>query len=212
MKKLFAPLFLIFLIILVFFILLVAYSHNATRNRGIYTSIEIDTLNIEKFAFEFYQSHKNLANNSITRKEAAKDFQDQFKEAMKSVDLLKDIPMNLRTLKDQNDGNYTAHFWTAKLDRKLISPFDDINFDIVVTIPKEVVVNLVEDSNYLLDVSYVSHIDKIETFQYLIGYNDWVKTEHFELLPNENSYNGEQTYIIDLGLMLVDFISIQPYY
>lgn len=174
-------------------------------------SENIDTLNIEKFAFDFYRTHENIANNSITREEAAKEFQEQFKEAVNNSNLLKGLPMNLRTLKDQKNGKYTAHFWSVSIDRNFIAPFENLNFDFAVTLPKEVAVNLVEKSNYILDVTYISHIDNIRAFQHLVGYNDWVQTESFELKPNEKRYDGTQTFDIDLGMMLVDFKDIKPY-
>ena len=174
-------------------------------------SERIDTLNIEKFALDFYLTHKNIANNSITRQEAAKEFQSQFKEAVNNNELLKGIPMNLRTLKEQKNGKYTAHFWSISINRDLIQPFEGINLDFAVTLPKEVAINLVEKSNYLLDVTYIGNIDNIEAFQRLVGYNDWVQTDSFELKPNERKYDGEQTFDIDLGMMIVDFKDIKPY-
>lgn len=119
--------------------------------------------------------------------------------------------MNLRTLKDQHNGKYTAHFWSVSIDRDWIAPFDDVNFDFAVTLPKDIAVTLVEKSNYLLDVAYIGHIDNIDAFQKLIGYNDWVQTDSFELKPNEKNYDGTQTFDIDLGMMLVDFKDIKPY-
>ena len=119
--------------------------------------------------------------------------------------------MNLRTLKEQKDGKYIAHFWSTNIDREFIKPFDNLNFDFAVTLPKEVVVNLIEKSNYLLDVTYIGHIDNIEAFQRLVGYNDWVQTESVELKPKEKRYDGEQTFDIDLGMMIVDFKDITPY-
>lgn len=174
-------------------------------------SESIDTLNIEKFALDFYRSHESIANNSITRKEAAKEFQKQFKEVVKNGNIFKGVPMNLRTLKDQHNGKYTAHFWSVSIDRDWIAPFDDVNFDFAVTLPKDIAVTLVEKSNYLLDVAYIGHIDNIDAFQKLIGYNDWVQTDSFELKPNEKNYDGTQTFDIDLGMMLVDFKDIKPY-
>ena len=174
-------------------------------------SAKIDTLNIEKFAFDFYRAHENIANNSVTQKEAAKEFKNQFKELVNDYELLKGVPMNLRTLKEQKDGKYIAHFWSTNIDREFIKPFDNLNFDFAVTLPKEVVVNLIEKSNYLLDVTYIGHIDNIEAFQRLVGYNDWVQTESVELKPKEKRYDGEQTFDIDLGMMIVDFKDITPY-
>lgn len=203
MKKFFMFLFLLGLF--------ASCASNSTGNNESEDVAKIDTLNIEKFAYDFYRSHGNIANNSITRKEAAKEFQTEFKKAVNGSDLLQGIPMNLRTLKDLNNGKYTAHFWSTSIDRDLISPFANINFDFAVTIPKEVAINLVEKSNYLLDVTYVDHIDNIDTFQHLVGYNDWVQTEEFEIKPNDKKYDGSQDYDIDLGLMLVDLKAIEPY-
>lgn len=198
----------------IFFVLFLLVSCGS-GNIGSHDSQEsksIDTLNIEKFAYDFYRTHANIANNSITRKEAAKEFQEQFKEAVNNSDLLKDIPMTLRSLKEQKNGQYTAHFWNMPLDRDYIAPFESLNFDIAVTLPKEVAISLVEKSDYILDVTYISHIDNIKAFQHLIGYKDWVRTNEFELSPNEQRYDNPQTFSIDLGMMLVDFNEIRPYY
>lgn len=182
-----------------------------TRGSESEESAKIDTLNIEKFALDFYRTHKNIANNSITRQEAAKEFKNQFKELVNDYELLKGIPMNLRTLKEQKNGKYTAHFWSISINRDLIQPFEGINLDFAVTLPKEVAINLVEKSNYLLDVTYIGNIDNIEAFQCLVGYKDWVQTDPFELKPNEKKYDGEQTFDINLGMMIVDFKDIKPY-
>ena len=66
------------------------------------------------------------------------------------------------------------------------------------------------NKDYLINVKYVSHIESISTFQFMVGYDDWVLTENFELKPNDN-HGSDPDYDIDLGLMLVDFISIEPY-
>lgn len=200
-----------FILLLALVISLASCGSGNTQSNESEGSEKIDTLNIENFAFNFYRTHDNIANNSITRKEAAKEFQNQFKEAVNNNELLKGVPMNLRTLKEQKNGKYIAHFWSTSIDRNLIKPFENINFDFAVTLPKEVAVNLVEKSNYLLDVTYIGHIDNIEDFQLLVGYNDWVQTGSFELKPNEKRYDETQTFDIDLGMMIVDFKDITPY-
>lgn len=173
----------------------------------------IDTLNIEKFSYEFYSAHKNLADNSITRDEAAKDFQNEFKAAVNRDSLLNGIPMQFLTLKKREGGKYVAHFWTAHgaFSRNLITPFNQISFDYAVSIPKEIAKTLVEKEYYILDVSYVSHIEKISAFQHMIGYDNWVLTDDFMLKPNDRKYDGTYDYDIDLGMMLVDFKAIHKY-
>lgn len=171
----------------------------------------IDTLNIEKFALNFLESHPNLSNNSITRKEAAKEFKKQFVESVDEKELLKGVPMSLRSLKEGRNGKYIAHFWSVDKNRDLIMPFEDVCFDIAVSIPKDVAIELVENSKYLLDVTYVSHFTSIAAFQYMIGYRDWVHVESVELEPIKDSYTGSGKYHIYLGMMLVDFKSIKPY-
>lgn len=170
-----------------------------------------DTLNIEKFAADFYRSHQNMANNSITREEASKEFRKQFKASVNTKDLLKGIPMNLRSLKANQNGKYTAHFWSISIDRSLIFPFEHINVDYSVSIPRDVALQLVEKNNYLLDVKYVAHVENIPTFQFMVGYDDWVLTDNFGINPIEGHYSVKQTFDIDLGMMIVDFEAIHPY-
>lgn len=191
--------------------LLSSCSSNSIGSNDSENSKKIDTLNIEKFAYEFYLSHGDIANNSITRTEAAKEFQDKFKEEVNKCDLLKGIPMNLRTIKAQKDGKYIAHFGASGLDRDLITPFTDINFDYAIVLPRDIAIGLVEKSDYLLDVTYIGHIDEIKTFQRIVGYADWVQTESFELRPNDKRFIEEtQDFDIDLGLMLVELKNSHP--
>lgn len=213
MKYLISTVSLLAVIAIVFYWLwrLDSRTENIEAEQAVEQSECIDTLNIEKFALDFYHTHENLANNSITRKDAAKDFRQQFEDAVNKKELLKGIPMKLKTLKDQKNGKYTAHFCSTPINRKLIPPFDSVNLDFAVTLPKDVAVNLVENSNYLLEVTYVGHIDNIEAFQYVVGYQDWVQTASFELTPKEKKYDGTRTYAINLGMMIVDFKDIKPY-
>lgn len=190
----------------------VSCGSNANRNVVAEDSPNIDTLNIEKFALDFYRSHRDLARNSITQNDAANEFREQFKEAVNKNDLLKGIPMNLRSLKDLHNGKCIAHFWSTNMERDWISPFDAVHFDLAVTLPKDIAVTLVEKTNYLLEVVYVGHIDAIDAFQMVIGYRDWVLTGSVGLtLKNKNLSEGTQSFDIDLGMMLVDFKDIKPY-
>lgn len=170
----------------------------------------VDTLNIEKFALDFYNSHRDLNKNSITREEAKKEFQKEFKKSVRRDSLLKGIPVELRKLTLKKNGQCVAHFWCdkIKIHRNFISPFDAIGFDYIVTLPKDVAITLEENSKYILDVEYISHVDNISTFQKLSLDNGWVWTEDFELKPNDNDKN---VYSINLGMMMVDYKGIHQY-
>lgn len=183
---------------------------NTVRNDHSEEVEPVDTLNIEKFALDFLRSHPDMNNNAITQKEAAEDFKKQFKESVDKDDLLKDIPVSLRSLKDQKNGKYTAHFYSTDLNRDMISPFKGINMDYAVTISKDVAVKLKEQSKYIIDVAYVGHIDNIDMFQRIVGYNDWVQTDEVGLGPNRDSYNNSiKDYNINLGLILADLKNIK---
>lgn len=186
-------------------------NNHSSSNNGHIISEKVDTLQIEKFAYNFLKRNSDLAKNSMTRSAATKDFREEFKKKVDSDSLLMGLPVTLRTLSDR-DGIVTAHFWSShnSLSRDLIAPFKQVSFDFCVKVPKDVALTLVEKKDYLINVKYVSHIESISAFQYMIGYDDWVLTEDFELKPNDN-YGSKQDYDIDLGLMLVDFLSIEPY-
>lgn len=172
------------------------------------------TLNIEKFASSFLKEYPELNNNSITRKEAAKAFQQKFKQEVNKDSLLMGIPVELRHLKDMGNGKYTAHFWSAfganNHSFELEHPFKEINFDLSVSLPREVAIDIKEKSQYLLSVHYVGHINNVSTFQQITGDSDWVLNPDVELTPLDRS-QGEGLYDINLGLMIVDLISIEPY-
>ena len=173
-----------------------------------------DSLNIEKFASSFLKEYPDLNNNSITRKEAAKAFQQRFKQEVNRDSLLKGIPVELRHLKDAGNGKYTAHFWSAfganNHSFELKHPFKKINFDLSVSLPREVAIDIKEKSQYLISVHYVGHINNISTFQQITGDSDWVLNPDVELTPLDRS-QGEGLYDINLGLMNVDLLSIEPY-
>lgn len=173
-----------------------------------------DTLNIEKFALEFLKEHPDINNNDITRKEAQKDFETQIKELIKSDSLLKGVPVELRHLKQDQTGKYTAHFWSAYVINAagdLIEPFRSLNFDYCVNgVPEEIARTINERDKYLLDVHYLCHIDNISTFKFLTGDSDWGQTEEINLSPI-SFRRDPQEYSINLGLMFVDFISVEPY-
>lgn len=164
------------------------------------------TFKLERFAYDFYRNHENLNKNSILREEAKKEFQAAFKEKVNKDSLLNGVPVVLKSMKDLHDGYCITHFW-CDIDR-LNTPFNRINFDLAVKIPKDKAITLIEGYPYNLKVKYIKHIDNVNDFQKLVGHDHWLRTDNFELTKVENSSEDNPRYNINLGMMLVELVRI----
>lgn len=200
-------------IILLFLLSLVLLS-SCKRNQyqPQYKTVE-DTLAIEQFVDTFVKAHPNLLNNDATKEDANKEFAKLIKDTLKKVDLIKGIPVQLVTV-NKNGGKYIAQF-RAELPPdyfKYFQPIYTINFDIIGVVSKEVASSLKEDTNYSVGVKYISHLDGIEMMEVLLGTETTAYTNEVGIEPSDITYKTEPENLeIDLGLMYVDFTSINGF-
>lgn len=169
-----------------------------------------DQFPIVGFVENFVARYPNFDNNDIIRKKCDAEFIIAFKNASDSLNLVKNIPLELITVYEKSNGQIMAQFrsWIKPRNFEFPLPLQDVNFDIIGSISPNYVNILKDNSYYLIDGKFIDRIENLALFKTLLGRQTSVYTGDFNVRKDDIWHDR---YKVDLGMMYFDIDSIIPY-
>lgn len=159
------------------------------------------------FIDEFVETHPNFDNNDVTREQADTDFVKAFAEASDSVNLLRNIPVELCSINKNSNGDVYAQFRSWR-NNNLPQPINRVNFDVICRIDSTYVESLSDDSCYLIYGKLIKRIETIDVFRALLGRPTIVYTYEFNV--RKDGVRNDK-YEVNLGMLFFEIDSICPY-
>lgn len=168
-----------------------------------------ETYPFETFCAEFLDTHKDFNSNNITREAANKEFVQFVLDTLGKDNILKGLPIRLESV-DRSGDHITAHFrsWIKPSNFEFKDPINEINYDIICTIPDSLSTILKDNEYYTIDGQFISRIENSAMMEVLLGRREIPYT-------HEISINSDDIWKdkieVKMGILYFDIKTIEPF-